>query len=158
MWEQWFVEGLGDGRFAVISKTHHCMVDGISGVDIATVLMDADRDAGPPPKKRPWEARPGPSGRSLFFDSLRGQLKDPLQFVREAREPDSQARKLALEVAAGLSPLLGLAQMGPGRPRAHLRELLERDPAGAPIAVADHCFGCTAGAGSSCSGSLQTTP
>ena len=40
-------------------------------------------------------------------------------------------------------------------PRAHLRQLLERDPDGEPIAVADHCFGCTAGAGSSCGGALS---
>ncbi|MFO0592284.1 MAG: wax ester/triacylglycerol synthase family O-acyltransferase, partial [Polyangiaceae bacterium] len=61
LWELWFVEGLGDGRFAIISKTHHCMVDGISGVDIATVLMDADRDAKPPGAPKRWSPRPGPS-------------------------------------------------------------------------------------------------
>ncbi len=43
----------------------------------------------------------------------------------------------------------------PWQPRRHLRELLERDPAGDPIAVAEHCFGCTAGGGSSCGGALQ---
>src|SRR5215208_3541412 len=40
LWELWLVEGLRDGRFAVLSKTHHALVDGISGVDIATVLFD----------------------------------------------------------------------------------------------------------------------
>jgi len=49
--------------------------------------------------------------------------------------------------------MLGLAAGGRSS-RPHLRELLERDPSGEPIAVAAHCFGCTAGAGSSCGGAL----
>ena len=44
---------------------------------------------------------------------------------------------------------------GTGRDRAHLRQLLEQDPGGEPIAVAEHCFGCSAGAGSSCGGALS---
>jgi radical SAM/Cys-rich protein len=46
-------------------------------------------------------------------------------------------------------------RLGGGGGRAHLRDLLERDPAGEPIAVADHCYGCTAGQGSSCGGALD---
>jgi radical SAM/Cys-rich protein len=48
---------------------------------------------------------------------------------------------------------LGLATAG-GRPRPHLRALLEWDPEDNPVVVADHCFGCTAGGGSSCGGAL----
>ena len=44
LWELWLVEGLRDGRFAVIGKSHHALVDGISGVDITTVLFDLDRE------------------------------------------------------------------------------------------------------------------
>src|SRR5262249_28663514 len=43
LWENWLVEGLEDGRFALIFKTHHSLVDGISGVDLATVLLDLQR-------------------------------------------------------------------------------------------------------------------
>lgn len=50
--------------------------------------------------------------------------------------------------------MLGLALRLPGRPRPHLRDLLAHDLAGRPIQVADHCYGCTAGQGSSCSGAL----
>lgn len=50
---------------------------------------------------------------------------------------------------------LGLPAAASWQPRRHLRELLERDPEGDPIAVAEHCFGCTAGGGSSCGGALQ---
>ena len=44
LWELWLVEGLADGRFALLSKTHHALVDGVSGVDIATVLFDSSPD------------------------------------------------------------------------------------------------------------------
>ena len=47
LWELWLVEGMADGRFAVIGKSHHALVDGVSGVDITTVLYDLDRE--PPP-------------------------------------------------------------------------------------------------------------
>ena len=40
LWETWLVEGLADGRWALVFKVHHCMVDGISGVDLLTVLLD----------------------------------------------------------------------------------------------------------------------
>ena len=50
--------------------------------------------------------------------------------------------------------MLGMALGGAGRPRRHLEDLLDDDLHGTPIAVADHCYGCTAGQGSSCSGAL----
>src|SRR5438132_3077430 len=44
LWEMWIVEGMADGRFALVAKTHHCMIDGISGVDLMAVLMSASAD------------------------------------------------------------------------------------------------------------------
>ena len=64
LWEMWLVEGLGNEkgeRFAIISKTHHCMLDGISGVDLATVLMDTEPSTNPPPPAAAWEPRPPPT-------------------------------------------------------------------------------------------------
>ena len=52
--------------------------------------------------------------------------------------------------------MLGLPAGLAGRPRAHLRDLLDRDPEGAAIRVAGHCYGCTAGQGSSCGGALDS--
>ena len=54
--------------------------------------------------------------------------------------------------------MLGLPAALPGRPRAHLRDLLHSDPQGQAIRVADHCWGCTAGQGSSCGGALDGAP
>ena len=59
LWELWLVEGLHDGRFAIIGKSHHALVDGVSGVDITTVLFDLDAEPqGPPTSAPPWLARP----------------------------------------------------------------------------------------------------
>ncbi len=57
MWEMWLVDGLDGGRFAIVTKSHHCLVDGVSGVDITTVLFDTKPDA-PSPSAEPWVAGP----------------------------------------------------------------------------------------------------
>src|SRR3954454_4693340 len=54
LWELWLVEGLEDGRFALISKTHHALVDGVAGVDLATVIFDLAPE--PPECAHPDEA------------------------------------------------------------------------------------------------------
>src|ERR687883_136720 len=58
LWELWLIQGLEDNRFAIISKTHHALVDGVSGVDIASVLFDL----GPVPQKvdsdETWQPHP----------------------------------------------------------------------------------------------------
>ena len=60
LWELWLVEGLEGDRFAIIGKSHHALVDGVSGVDITTVLFDLDREPqGTPAAAPPWLAQPG---------------------------------------------------------------------------------------------------
>jgi diacylglycerol O-acyltransferase / wax synthase len=75
LWEMWLVEGLEGDRFALISKTHHALVDGISGVDLATVLLDLE-----PTPRRPaenleaWHPKPEPSPVELVAAGLRGMI------------------------------------------------------------------------------------
>src|SRR5512141_1797056 len=59
LWEFWLVDGLHGDRFAVIAKTHHCMIDGISGVDLAGALLDTSAEA-PREQAPPWTPRPAP--------------------------------------------------------------------------------------------------
>ncbi len=64
LWELWVVEGLEDDRWAIISKTHHALIDGISGVDLATVLCTLDPEMPEEPKLGPWSPKPTPAPRS----------------------------------------------------------------------------------------------
>src|SRR5919205_4141257 len=87
LWEIWVVEGLEGGeRFAVLSKTHHALVDGVSGVDIMSVLFDAspEPEAPPDPGKR-WLPRPLPSRTQLLAEALLERATVPAEIVRGAR-------------------------------------------------------------------------
>src|SRR3954449_11878274 len=54
LWEMWLVQGLEGDRFALISKNHHALVDGISGVDLSTVLFDLPPEGTSVPAGEPW--------------------------------------------------------------------------------------------------------
>src|SRR3954469_8628542 len=77
LWELGFVEGLAGGRSALVSKTHHALVDGISGVDLATVLFDLDAEPQRIGSADPWEPRPEPTGAQLAAASLRSAARVP---------------------------------------------------------------------------------
>jgi diacylglycerol O-acyltransferase / wax synthase len=86
LWELWLVEGLAGGRFAVLTKTHHALVDGISGVDIATVLFDTSPDPLPvAPPEQEWDARPLPSRAQLLADALLERTTVPAEVLRGVR-------------------------------------------------------------------------
>ena len=70
LWEIWLVEGLEDDRWALISKVHHCMVDGVAGNDLMQTVFDADPDAGGP-RQRDWQPEPEPSTAAVLAGSLR---------------------------------------------------------------------------------------
>ena len=64
LWEIWLVEGLADDRFAILSKTHHALVDGVSGVDIVSVLFDTAREPMPDRAARRRRGSRAPSRRA----------------------------------------------------------------------------------------------
>jgi WS/DGAT/MGAT family acyltransferase len=64
LWELYLVDGLSHGRWALVSKTHHAVVDGIAGVDLMTALLDLEPDARRTDADR-WQPRPEPSGAQL---------------------------------------------------------------------------------------------
>ncbi len=101
LWELWLVEGLHDGRFAIIGKSHHALVDGVSGVDITTVLFDLDREPkGPPPTSPPWLARPEPTDLKLLGDAVRERLTSPAEIVRGFRAALRGPRQVAHGIGA----------------------------------------------------------
>ncbi len=85
LWEAWLVQGLEDNRFALITKTHHSMIDGIAGVDIASVLFDLD--PVPPDVPRPdrdWTPRPEPSGPELVAEGVKDVVRAPFGLAGRA--------------------------------------------------------------------------
>ena len=79
LWEAWLLEGIEGGRWAILSKVHHCMVDGIGGADLMAELFDLDPDAGLPAKPDPWQPQPAPSLVDTLASGVRGAVSRPLQ-------------------------------------------------------------------------------
>ncbi len=111
LWEMWVVEGLDGDRFALVSKTHHCMVDGISGADLMSVLLDATPDSGVGTPE-PWKPAPPPSGARLVLDAALRRAAQPREAlraaVRAATAPLQRLRDVS-EAAAGLADLFAPA-------------------------------------------------
>jgi diacylglycerol O-acyltransferase / wax synthase len=85
LWESWLVEGLEDDRFALIFKTHHSLVDGVSGVDIATVLLDLEQSPEPPSADlEPWQPQPEPTPAELILAGARGVVTTTAALVARA--------------------------------------------------------------------------
>jgi len=135
LWEMWLVEGLVDDRFAVVGKSHHALVDGVSGVDITTVLFDLEEAPDHPPVRPPkWAPRPEPTNLDLLKDALHERATSPREFVRALRAalrgPRQVLRDLGatgkmLEVAAAAPSTPFNVEIGPHRRLAFVRADLE---------------------------------
>lgn len=83
LWELWFVEGLEGGHVGLIQKTHHALVDGVSGVDVATVLLDFSPETavldGPE-----WAPEPAPDRAKLLRDSIWERVTQPAEILQTA--------------------------------------------------------------------------
>jgi WS/DGAT/MGAT family acyltransferase len=113
LWELWLVEGLAGGRFAVLSKTHHSLVDGVSGVDIATVLFDASPEPLPvAPPEHEWVARPLPSRAQLLADALLERTTVPAEVGRGVRATLRGPRTVATRFVRSLGSVGALAWTG----------------------------------------------
>ncbi|MFD0686724.1 WS/DGAT/MGAT family O-acyltransferase [Actinomadura fibrosa] len=79
LWEVWLIEGLEDGRWALITKVHHCVVDGVGGIDLLTTLFDLEREPAPADPGELPPPEPEPSAAELLAASLRTQVTEPLR-------------------------------------------------------------------------------
>ena len=110
LWEMWVVEGLeGGNRWALLSKTHHALVDGVSGVDIASVLFDLSKEPAPvsEPAKR-WLPRPLPSRTQLLAEALFERATMPGEVARGVRAVFRAPRRIA---GAAVGALAGVGAM-----------------------------------------------
>ena len=78
LWETWLVEGLAGGRWAVISKIHHCMVDGVAGTDLMQLVFDVDPDAEHA-EPRPWTPVRTPSTVTVLADTAQDAVLHPVR-------------------------------------------------------------------------------
>ena len=102
LWEMWLVEGLEDDRWAIICKTHHAMIDGVSGVDLLTVLLDLEPATPELPAPPPWRPAETPGAVDLLATGARG-------LVRNIGELSTRSVKLAVQPKRGIRAVLGAA-------------------------------------------------
>lgn len=113
LWEMYLIEGLEDGHVAIMSKVHHAMIDGMSGIDIATVLLDLE----PEPRRVEavaWHPKPEPSAADLLRDAIRETITDPIRTGMETIERAVRTPSLALSqlqsLAGGVAQVLQAGQ------------------------------------------------
>lgn len=109
LWEVWLVEGLADGRWALVFKVHHCLIDGISGVQLLTVLLDLypTTEVGEP---KPWTPTTEPSGVAKVVDAWSGLAHDTTGSLKRATRALASPRQAASVVGntvRGLGNILG---------------------------------------------------
>jgi diacylglycerol O-acyltransferase / wax synthase len=111
LWEIYIIEGLEAGRWALLTKSHHSMVDGISNLELATILLDTEAEPGAQPfGVSRWQARESPSPMGLLVNSLRERVTRPARVLSAARAVAGQPGRLAnalRDTASGLASMAG---------------------------------------------------
>jgi diacylglycerol O-acyltransferase len=128
LWEIWLVQGLertGESpdeanRFALLTKTHHCLVDGIAGVDITAVLFDTAREPETPSPQLAWHPSPEPTDAQVLTEALVERATQPAEILRSARAAIRTPRRLAEHAVDALSAAGALARTGLGAPSSPL--------------------------------------
>ena len=113
LWEIWLVDGVEGDRFALLAKTHHALVDGISGVDIVTVLFDTQPEPAAPPRPHErWLPRPLPSRAQLLGEALVERATMPREVARSVRALFRAPRQIAQSAVDSLAGVGAMAWAG----------------------------------------------
>jgi WS/DGAT/MGAT family acyltransferase len=121
LWELWLVEGLEGDRFAIIGKSHHALVDGVSGIDITTVLFDTAREPETEPARTSeWLPRPEPSAMQVLGQALLERATSPREVVRGVRAALRGPRQFASRVGEGLANATKMIGAGLSAPHSTL--------------------------------------
>jgi WS/DGAT/MGAT family acyltransferase len=105
LWEIWMVQGLTRKRFAFVTKTHHALVDGVSGVDIATVLFDIKPVPEPSEDEHEWIPGPEPSAASLLARDAEAVARTPIRALRRLERAVQHPRRTLAEVSEATEAL-----------------------------------------------------
>jgi WS/DGAT/MGAT family acyltransferase len=109
LWEVWFIEGIEGGRWALLSKVHHAMVDGIGGFDLMAELFDLTPESEPP-EPEPWTPRPGPSVAELVLGGALDTITWPVRQLADLSAAVSRRLPTASELASFGRGLTGSAR------------------------------------------------
>jgi WS/DGAT/MGAT family acyltransferase len=109
LWEAYLVEGLSDGRVAVVTKTHPALVDGLSAIDIGQVLLDVDPEAAAP-EPVDWQPTRAPGGAELVLQALDEYLQRPSSIIGTARAAVTDLRSTAARVGGVANGVLRAAR------------------------------------------------
>jgi WS/DGAT/MGAT family acyltransferase len=105
LWELWMVEGMTGGRWALLSKVHHCMVDGVAATDLMSVMFSDETHAGKDARDAlaNWSAPPEPSGVDVLVRTLvrRASPAGQLETVKQALRAPRETVRTVAEVARG---------------------------------------------------------
>jgi diacylglycerol O-acyltransferase / wax synthase len=115
LWEIWMVEGLDDDRWALVSKVHHCLVDGVSGAELLAVILDLSPEP-PEPASTAWRPAPEPSSLRLTREAAVDLVSSPYEQVRAAGSVVRRPRRMldsVLEIAKGSVALSRLLRPTP---------------------------------------------
>ena len=115
LWEIWMIDGLEGDRWAMASKTHHCMVDGVSGTELLSVIMDVTPEIHEP-EPVVWDPEPRPSSLGLAVGAVADMARSPYEQLRAARSALRVPRNAAgqvLAVGKGLTAMLGMVRPTP---------------------------------------------
>ncbi len=86
LWELWVIDGLAEGRFATITKAHHCMIDGVGSVGMTGAALSESPDSSRPPEPHRWVPRPVPSAFDLALGELGRRIRGGLDAVEALRQ------------------------------------------------------------------------
>jgi diacylglycerol O-acyltransferase / wax synthase len=113
LWENWLVEGLDGGeRFALISKIHHCMIDGASGMDLSQILMSISPEVPELERPLPFIPKPAPSRLELLRHEVLRSLGTPFRIARDLRRFSEETEDVRTEVGTRLRAVFKMAGMG----------------------------------------------
>ena len=116
LWEVYLVEGLHDGRFAVVTKTHYSLIDGVNALDIAHVIVDAVQGEGESADPVPWEPSRAPSSAELVTGAVIDAVRRPTQVVDLVRGGINDVLNVGLRAAESAGTLLSAVARTAARP------------------------------------------
>lgn len=145
LWEMYLVEGLEDGRVAILTKTHQSLVDGVTTVDLGQLVLSRSPDRAVVDTARdepdPWRARPEPTPASLVVGALADVARQPSQVVDNARQSVGDVRDVASRALGMIGSVVQTARTAlrpvPGSPL-NVRTGAQRRFATVDLSLADH--------------------